>query len=449
MARELSKLYVVLGIDDKALQKGLTNIDRNLKPLGLSLNKLTIAAGAMGAAMLGMMAASVKSFVKSGDEIQKLAWKTNFSVESLSAMKYAAALTGNSLSDLDSALSTMSKHLGDAQRGMTSAAAPFWSLGLAIADLKTKTPEEQLKVIIDALSKITDPALKKSIAEDIFGGAADEMLRAAETYKANKEFIDKLADPEAMKSAVELAASFSKLGQSIQGLSDQIGKALAPVLKPVVDLITDIITNLVVWAKENPELFATITKVVSVISGLVTGVATVLMGLGGLKLAVGAATAGFALLSNPVGQVIAIIILLAFWIAVIIANWDTIKEKAVEIGIGIFNFFKGLLSNWINFALGYYNTFIDIINNATAFLSKIPGVKIGIIPHIELPDAMKGALAPTAMPDASTSTGAGGGFGDIYNITVQGTVQTERSLADVMREIFLDIQRRNTSTGFA
>jgi len=77
MARELARLFVSLGLEDKELQANLNKIQKNLTTYGVAL------AG-MGAAITGSLTAMAVSWGKSGEEIAKMSQKTGMSAKTLS-----------------------------------------------------------------------------------------------------------------------------------------------------------------------------------------------------------------------------------------------------------------------------------------------------------------------------------------------------------------------------
>src|SRR5688572_31506554 len=115
MAEAIGALAVRIGADaselieafnkaDKALDKFSKNIDRRLlKPMA-SAAAASIAAGA------GILAFA-KHAADMVDELGKLSQKVGMSVESLSALKYAADLSDVSIEQLRTGLTQLSKNM--------------------------------------------------------------------------------------------------------------------------------------------------------------------------------------------------------------------------------------------------------------------------------------------------------------------------------------------------
>lgn len=134
------------------------------------------------------------------------------------------------------------------------------------------------------------------------------------------------------------AGQFAAMQASLGDLQERIGTALIPVLVRFLEAVTPIIEKVMAWIEENPQLTNTIVVVTGAIGGLMTVLGPVLMALPGIISAAPAVGAALAALTGPVGLVVAAIVgLIAAGVA-IWKNWDTIKEKAQELGDAI----KGL-----------------------------------------------------------------------------------------------------------
>ena len=66
-----------------------------------------LATAAIGA-LVGGLAASIKSFVSTGDEIQKMATRTGFSTEALSEMRHALQISGSDIKGFENGIRRMS-----------------------------------------------------------------------------------------------------------------------------------------------------------------------------------------------------------------------------------------------------------------------------------------------------------------------------------------------------
>lgn len=129
MANEIGKLFVVLGLDDKDLARGLQKTMVQLKEAG----KIMTGIGATITAGLGL---SIKTFAETGSEIYDMSLKTGFGAEALSGLKYAAEQSGASLETVGTAIKGMSNFMQAANQKTGASAATLKQLGLSLEELQ-------------------------------------------------------------------------------------------------------------------------------------------------------------------------------------------------------------------------------------------------------------------------------------------------------------------------
>lgn len=148
------------------------------------------------------------------------------------------------------------------------------------------------------------------------------------------------AQGQAAREAEGASGSMRALKVELKNLSTTIGEVLLPIITPMITKLSEII-------KSFQELSPGMQKAIVVIGGIAAAVGPVLiifgqmaLGLSGLiglfaKLAplfTGVGTAIGAFLISPLGLVVtAVAAVIAIGVA-LYKNWDTIKEKAVEVG---------------------------------------------------------------------------------------------------------------------
>lgn len=178
------------------------------------------------------------------------------------------------------------------------------------------------------------------------------------TYKDfNKE-----ARKTAQGSLIALQNSFGKVRQ-------EIGNAFLPVLIKITEKITPIIEKVVDWVTENPKLTATILGVVTAITGLITVVSAI-------SLALLAFNPVVALVVLAITALTAIIV----WLAM---NFDSLKQKAIDVATSIQNSFVERLTAVGNFfeEIGekLFEIWENIWNNIVKFTETVLALFVGII----------------------------------------------------------------------
>jgi hypothetical protein len=299
-----SKLVAVL----RSAQTDIDRFSAKVRSIGAKL-----FAG--GTAMLGSLAAITSRFANTGQELAQLSRLTGASVESLSALQYAAQQSGASIESVGTAIQALQGKLVEAAMGSNGAIDAFVKLGVNAAQLAQLSPADQFKLMADRLSQIRNPALRAALATQIFGGAANDMVamigKGAAGISALEAEGRKLGVVMAGKDASAASAftiALSKLWSVIKGVGNEIGAALAPVLTDLIQAAVPFISTVVNWIKENRELVVTIAKVAAGIAIVGAGLIGVSFILSGFSSAIGAVASVFGGLAAILAKVVTIVV---------------------------------------------------------------------------------------------------------------------------------------------
>ena len=228
-----------------------------------------IGAGltATSGAILAPLAAAVSQFSSVGSAIADMAARTGMGAEGLSALGYAAGMTGASLEDVEKGVRKMQQNIADAAAGSKSAAKALASIGVSAADLAGLAPEQQMQRIADGLAAISDPAKRTSAAMDIFGRSGTALLpmmargsAGMEAYAEEAERLGLIMSSEDAAAADALGDATDRLWGSLRGVTLQIGAALAPAVTDMADRISACVANVTRFVKENRGLIVGIAK---------------------------------------------------------------------------------------------------------------------------------------------------------------------------------------------
>ena len=231
---------------DKGI-KGLTNRMGGLKTAAIGVG---IAAGAAAVGGIAAFAKrSIGAFAQAGDEVQKMALRTGFTTEALSELKHAAELSGASLGSMENGVKRMQRTILDAENGLSTATDAFEMLGIEMADVEGKTPEEQFTLLSGALADVEDASRRSALAQQVFGRAGTQLLPMLAAGKDGLAAMRQEAhdlgmvfDQEAADSAAKYQDSLTKLSGAFNGIKFAVGSALVPVLIPLIEKLTQIAT---------------------------------------------------------------------------------------------------------------------------------------------------------------------------------------------------------------
>ncbi|MBL0920931.1 MAG: phage tail tape measure protein [Phycisphaerales bacterium] len=323
------RAFVELFADDTALVRGLRRAQQRLSAFGEGARaigtRLLIGASAVGAAF----GAATKVFISSGDALEKMATRTGLSVETLSELKFAAEQSGSDLEVLEKGVRTLQRTLFDAAGGSATAKKSLDALGLSADDLLAMSPEDQFKVIAEAISRVPDAATRAALAMTILGKAGTQLLPLMQDGARGIEALQAEARRLGLTISTETASDAARLGDAIDALKSvlratviTIGGALAPSLEAIVARTTRIAAAVNAWIARNRELVVTIAKItvgVAIVGGgLVTlGVMASIaaVALGGIASAItmagaalGTIAGALAAVLSPIGLVVAAVI---------------------------------------------------------------------------------------------------------------------------------------------
>ena len=411
--------------------KGTDKASGVMRKIGKAAKGLGIGIAGIATAAIGMGVAAVAQFAAAGDEIQKMALRTNFSTESLSELKHALELSGAGLDTLEKASKKLSKAMIDANDGLETYKRAFDKLGLSTEDLLKLSPEEQFNTVAEALAGLEDETLKVALAQDLFGRAGTQLLpmlaQGTEGIAAMKQEAHDLGlvfSQEAADSAAEFNDNITRLKGAFTGLLNELAKALMPVLEALIPVLVDVVKALPIKeiaelvSRLLPPLVALFLELLDAIP-LDTLVAFVNKALGPIMQLLTAVMSIASPLLRLLEPVLNILILILDVLQPVIDALAWIIEGVGGVIGGVVDWIGGLFGGGgeKKMAAG------GIVTGPTR------------------------ALIGEAGPEAVIPL-RGGGFGDTINVVVEGSVWAMDELTDRLRVEFLKIKTDNTTTGF-
>jgi hypothetical protein len=306
------KAFVEIFADNNPLTRGLKAAEGKLKAFGAGVagigRKLLSVAGLFSAGGAAGLAATAKAFGDMGGELVDLSQRTGIAVESLSELGFAAAQTGADLGTVEIGIKKMQDTLVQAAAGSQSAQTAFSRLGLTVADLARLTPDQQLETIAEALAQVRDPALRTSIALDIFGKSGTELIpllnegaAGLQRYRKQANELGLVLSTDSVQAADDFGDSLATLWKQVKVGAFNIGSALLPELQQLVQTGMRVVAAIVGWVRENRELIVTVAKVALA----VTAAGAALFAIGQAIAGIGAVFGLLASAGTMIGTVLA------------------------------------------------------------------------------------------------------------------------------------------------
>jgi hypothetical protein len=117
-----------------------------------------------------------KGALDSAVSIGKLAEKTGASVGTLSVLAMASHDVGVSQDEMGSALTRLARNMEQASQGSTKSQQAFKSLGVSLADIKSKNPADLFVEIAQKLQEMPDGATKAAASMQLFGRSGANLI---------------------------------------------------------------------------------------------------------------------------------------------------------------------------------------------------------------------------------------------------------------------------------
>ena len=413
----MADLNLVARVVDKTKQ-GLSGVGKNIDNATKSTGKLKKAGKAAGLAVAGIGAAAVgiggkvvKDLLATGDALDKMSKRTGVGVEELQKLGFAAEQSGSDLATVEKALLKQAKAI---EAPTKAAEEAFEALGLSVDELKGKSPEEQFKIISEAMSGIEDPAEKARLAQDLFGKSGAQLIplmdEGADGIAAlGSQFEDtgNIMSENTAQSAAQFNDSMNILKNQGMAAGQEAFAALAPVMATAAEKFSE----LPMGAKATIAGMTALAPVLASAGSAIRGLTGITQGLAAAKkVVVGllnkekiaqvaktvatvagtaaqkAATAGqwllnAALTANPIGLVIAALVALGAAVVVaynksekfreIVTNawnkikevWDTVSSIFKPAFEAFWDGIKVVFQTAWDLISGYFKTVIGIIQD--------------------------------------------------------------------------------------
>lgn len=292
---------VRVGGDDSPFRGMLTSAEKRLKAFGANAMSIGAQLSGLGIGLAVGLVGAAKSFADTGSMLDDMAQRTGDTAENLSAIGYAAQMSGSSIETLEGGLSKMSGTIAGAIAGEKTAVKLLSDLGLKASDLNGKLPTDQLQIFAEKISQISNNDTKIDMVKAIFGKSGTQLIPLLNSGADGIEELRKEAERLGLVMSTEDAQAAASFGDALDNLTGsagsiitKIGGALAPALTGIANYLTDAVASISKFIGENKALVSGIG--VATVAVIAAGAAIV--GIGAVSYVAGA---GLAALSAVIG----------------------------------------------------------------------------------------------------------------------------------------------------
>lgn len=420
----VADLLVRIGVDLKDLEGGLAKGAGVVDSFGASITAAGERATAAGSAMsvgltapilavgAGLVAASlnVGAFA---DELLDLVDQTGLSSTKLQEFAHVATVAGVDSDTLAQAAIKLTTALSGGGDDTLQLRDAMGALGISTRDVNDNLipMDKLLPDIIGALQETEDVTTRNALAGDIFGRSwadlAPILALGAEGFAAASAEAHELGlvlSEEALTSADAFRLQVDNLKASTSAAALQLGVAFLPIL---TQLATFLQTTAVPAIVAVVGMFDAVPEPVllgaAAVAGLVAAIGPLLLAFGTAVQLLPVLTAGFAVLTGPVGLATAAIAALVVGGVALVANWDKIETATSKAWKAI----TGLVERSVDAIADKFDWFLgpvgDLIASVAGLVTEVGGLfgdlaMVGITKVTELGTAVVRQLVDNLAP---------------------------------------------------
>ena len=182
------------------------------------------------------------------DKAAKDSQRFGIAVEELTALQFAANLSGASVDKLGDALKDMLKNASDAANGSQGPASLFRSLGVTVTDAggKVRSTTELVSDLAEVFSGLDDGATKTNLAMKVFGESGKELIPMLNAGRdgirqmtSEAESFGAVVTESAAMAAEKYNDNIMRLGASFNSLYNSAANSLLPSLNSVTTAMVE------------------------------------------------------------------------------------------------------------------------------------------------------------------------------------------------------------------
>lgn len=298
---------------------GMHHVAAGVRGLGDSYNALTPALGRVfvnanrligpltaitGGGVIVGTGTLISRTAEYADQLDKLSPRLGLTVQRLQELQFAGAREGAQREEVNNAIRSFAKNLGEAVNGTGEALSLFKALNIPLKDNagRVRDLDEVLYDVADRMQAIQDPAVRVAVAQKLMeeGGvrlvnALSKGRKGLEEYGKEAQKLGLITEEDADLAAA-LADAQENLSRSFTGLGGVLLRQVLPSVTPLFQWLTATISaNRELIGQRVGEVFKAVADAVkavdwpgvaSDIGSIVTGVVELVQWMGGWKVAI-------------------------------------------------------------------------------------------------------------------------------------------------------------------
>ena len=244
------KVLKEIAKNQEAATKSAARMERQMKRMAKSSQSAAKTLKLFGAAVAGAfvlqgarsLVSTIRATREEMDKMAKSASAINVSVTALSDLSHVASLAGVNSAQLTKGMTTLTKNIGEAERGMKTYADALTKIGLTSADLINLSPDEQFKRVGSALAGVANTTDRVNAAYNLMGRNGVALLNMMKD--GNEAFNEQIEFARKLRGALN-DIDYKKVEMANDALSntarlyDSSAKLLTAAVAPVIQHINE------------------------------------------------------------------------------------------------------------------------------------------------------------------------------------------------------------------
>src|SRR5690606_30004999 len=220
---------------------------QRLAAFGAAVRKVGLQMVGLGSALIAPMLLAVRSFSAAGDQLHKMALRTGATSEALSELGFAAEQSGADINAIESGLRGMARFLLNAERGSAAAVDTLIDLGISMRQLQGLSPDQQLELLAEALSRVKDDTRRAALAMQVFGKSGTALLplfadgaKGIQDLREEARQLGLSVSTQDAQAAADFGDAWNRVTRTLRAVVFNIGGALAPMLTDLANKVKDV-----------------------------------------------------------------------------------------------------------------------------------------------------------------------------------------------------------------
>jgi outer membrane lipoprotein SlyB len=227
----------------RSMQQSMDGLRSRVDQVSQSIISLRSVVAVLASGGLSMF---IRGMIEAGDEIAKTAATIGLTGEQLQEFRHAAGLAGVKQAELTDSLRRFSRGMGESGDEVSTFQRALGRLGLRFSEVRRLGFDEQVKIVSDRLSRMSNITERNAIAFELFGRTG---IRAVNFLAQGRAEIEKMADEarrfglvlseDTLKKAEQTNDEFDRIGNALRTAGINIAVGFLPVIQQLREMFTD------------------------------------------------------------------------------------------------------------------------------------------------------------------------------------------------------------------